>query len=81
MGDRRGSTIGGAGVWGNGYLPAAYQGTLFRNGAAPIIDLNPRAGMSPGQQRKELDMLRWMNEQHARETNQHGRARGAHCRL
>ena len=32
MGDRRGATIGGAGVWGNGFLPAAYQGTLFRNG-------------------------------------------------
>ena len=44
MGDRRGATIGGAGVWGNGYLPAAYQGTLFRNGSTPIVDLNPRAG-------------------------------------
>ena len=41
MGDRRGATIGGAGVWGNGFLPAAYQGTLFRNGATPIVDLNP----------------------------------------
>ena len=46
MGDRRGATIGGAGVWGNGFLPAAYQGTLFRNGATPIVDLNRRAGMT-----------------------------------
>ena len=29
LGDRRGATIGGASVWGNGFLPAAYQGTLF----------------------------------------------------
>ncbi|MCA1481018.1 DUF1501 domain-containing protein, partial [Bradyrhizobium sp. NBAIM08] len=55
MGDRRGATIGGANVWGNGYLPAAYQGTLFRNGPTPIVDLNRPAGISEGSQRKELD--------------------------
>ena len=44
LGDRRGSTIGGAGVWGNGFLPAAYQGTLFRNGETPIVDLKRAAG-------------------------------------
>lgn len=67
MGDRRGATIGGAGVWGNGYLPAAYQGTLFRNGATPIVDLNPRAGVTSASQRQELDLLRWVNEKHAAE--------------
>ena len=67
MGDRRGATIGGAGVWGNGYLPAAYQGTLFRNGSTPIVDLNPRAGVSLDQQRRELDLLQWVNEKHASE--------------
>ena len=65
MGDRRGATIGGAGVWGNGFLPAAYQGTLFRNGTTPIVDLNPRAGVTLQEQRKELDLLKWVNEQHA----------------
>jgi hypothetical protein len=64
MGDRRGATIGGAGVWGNGFLPAAYQGTLFRNGSTPIIDLNRRASLSEVEQRRELDLLRWMNEKH-----------------
>jgi hypothetical protein len=67
MGDRRGATIGGAGVWGNGYLPAAYQGTLFRNGPAPIVDLNRRGSQSEAAQRKELDLLQWMNEQHKAE--------------
>ncbi|MCC6588883.1 MAG: DUF1501 domain-containing protein [Bryobacterales bacterium] len=65
LGDRRGATIGGANVWGNGYLPAAYQGTLFRNGDTPIVDLRPRAGA--GNQRDELDLLKWMNEKHAAE--------------
>ncbi len=67
MGDRRGSTIGGAGVWGNGFLPAAYQGTLFRNGDTPIIDLNRRSGISESEQRRELDLLRWSNEKHRAE--------------
>lgn len=64
LGDRRGSTIGGAGVWGNGFLPAAYQGTLFRNGASPIVDLNRPAAQTESQQRAELDLLKWMNERH-----------------
>jgi hypothetical protein len=65
MGDRRGATIGGAGVWGNGFLPAAYQGTLFRNGDTPIVDLRPRAGITESHQRAELDLLKWTNEHHS----------------
>lgn len=67
LGDRRGAPIGGASVWGNGFLPAAYQGTLFRSGATPIVDLKPRADMTPKQQRDELDLLRWLNEKHSAE--------------
>jgi len=65
LGDRRGSPIGGAGVWGNGFLPAAYQGTIFRSGSTPIVDLKPPASMTPQRQRGELDLLRWLNEKHA----------------
>jgi hypothetical protein len=64
LGDRRGATIGGAGVWGNGFLPAAYQGTLFRNGPAPIVDLNCPAGVGLSEQRAELDLLREFNGKH-----------------
>lgn len=67
LGDRRGATIGGAGVWGNGFLPAAYQGTLFRNGSTPIVDLHPHKGVSLDDQRRELDLLKWMNEKHSAE--------------
>lgn len=65
MGDRRGSTIGGANVWGNGFLPAAFQGTLFRNGATPIVDLHRRQEMSPAEQKREMDLLDWLNREHA----------------
>ncbi|MBI1787797.1 MAG: DUF1501 domain-containing protein [Acidobacteria bacterium] len=67
LGDRRGAPIGGAGVWGNGFLPAAYQGTIFRPGDTPIVDLKPRPQPAPDAQRKELDLLRWLNEKHAAE--------------
>ncbi len=65
LGDHRGSTIGGAGVWGAGYLPAAYQGTIFRAGSTPIVDLRRRSGISAGQQQAEMDALRWFNRRHA----------------
>jgi hypothetical protein len=64
LGDRRGATIGGAGIWGNGFLPAAYQGTLFRNGDTPIVDLKRRQGVTQQEQRRELDLLKWFNERH-----------------
>ena len=57
--------IGGAAQWGNGFLPAAYQGTLFRTGSTPIINLKPRPGQSLDRQRNELDLLRWFNARHA----------------
>ncbi|WP_165233436.1 DUF1501 domain-containing protein [Aquisphaera insulae] len=58
-----GTPEGGAPCWSAGYLPAHYQGTLFRSGPAPIVNLKPPAGMSPAGQRRVLDLLRAMNEQ------------------
>ena len=72
LGDRRGAPIGGASVWGNGFLPAAYQGTIFRPGDTPIVDLRPRAGVTPQQQRGELDLLQWFNGRHAAERSDRG---------
>lgn len=65
LGDPRGATIGGQGVWGNGYLPAAYQGTIFRNGDTPIVDLHRPSSLTDKQQREELALLQWMNNKHA----------------
>jgi hypothetical protein len=44
--DARGAPVNGAAVWANGYLPAAYQGTLFRSKGSPILDLAPPEGVS-----------------------------------
>ncbi len=62
--DYRGGPINGAPNWGNGFMPAAYQGTPFRTSGAPIVDLKPPPDRSPQQQRKWLDLLNQLNEQH-----------------
>ena len=41
-----GTPEGGAPCWGAGFLPAHYQGTLFRSGPVPIVNLEPPAGVS-----------------------------------
>jgi hypothetical protein len=62
--DPNGWVKGGAPAWGNGYLPAAYQGTLLSSGATPIRYLQPPAGISPQQQRRTLDLVNRLNRQH-----------------
>src|SRR5437773_2705922 len=48
---------GGAPAWGNGFLPAAYQGTLVRGGDTPVSHLATPPGISADQQRRTLDFL------------------------
>ena len=57
-----GTPEGGTPCWGTGFLPAVYQGTVFRPGPRPIVNLNPPAGMTPERQRRTLDFLQSMNE-------------------
>ena len=57
-----GTPEGGAPCWGAGFLPAVYQGTLFRNGASPIVNLKPPEGVTAQRQRRTLDLLQKMNE-------------------
>ncbi|MEM8971676.1 MAG: DUF1501 domain-containing protein [Pseudomonadota bacterium] len=56
---------GGSANWGNGFLPAFYQGTPLRSKGSPILDLNPPAGMTSKRQRRNLDLLARMNQRHA----------------
>jgi uncharacterized protein DUF1501 len=58
---------GGAANWGNGFLPAVYQGTPLRAKGAPILDLDPPAGITREHQRANLDMLAEMNGDHHRQ--------------
>jgi uncharacterized protein (DUF1501 family) len=62
MTDARGGPLGGPNDWSAGFMPAAYQGTLFRSTGDPIVDLKPAAGMSPEDQRRRLDALAKLNE-------------------
>src|ERR1051326_3832304 len=61
--DPAGWVKGGAPAWGNGYLPAAYQGTLLRGGDSPILDLKTPAGVSAGQQRATVDLINRLNRE------------------
>ncbi|MEO2092111.1 MAG: DUF1501 domain-containing protein, partial [Gemmataceae bacterium] len=56
---------GGAPAWGNGYLPATYQGTLLKGGKSPVMNLDTPAGVSAAQQRKTLDFIAESNREHA----------------
>jgi hypothetical protein len=62
MTDARGGPLGGPNDWSAGFLPAAYQGTLFRSTGDPIVDLKPPAGLTPEDQRARLDALAKLNE-------------------
>jgi hypothetical protein len=62
MTDPRGGPIGSASNWTAGYMPAAYQGTLFRASGAPLLDL--RAPVDDKTQRRSLGLLKELNEQH-----------------
>jgi hypothetical protein len=53
--------IGGAKQWGTGFLPASYQGTQFRQGDTPLLNLQP-AGVTDIQQRNELGLVKRLNE-------------------
>jgi len=60
--DVHGGPFGGPANWSAGFMPAAYQGTVFRSAGDPIIDLKPPAEVKPEQQRAELDLLAKLNE-------------------
>lgn len=53
---------GGSVNWSSGFLPAVYQGTAFRPGDSPIIDLDHLDLVSDPQQREELNLLKALND-------------------
>jgi len=62
MTDARGGPLGGPNDWSAGFMPAAYQGTMFRSTGDPIVDLKPPTGVTPADQRARLDALAKLNE-------------------
>jgi hypothetical protein len=60
--DKRGGPISGQPNWSSGFMPASYQGTLFRPAGDPILDLH--GPLDPKAQRRELDLLQKINQEH-----------------
>ena len=65
----QGGVRSGPEVYGQGFLPAAYQGTSFRPGPEPILYLNPPDDTPARWQREMLDGLRALNSRHLEERN------------
>jgi hypothetical protein len=60
--DARGGPFGGPANWSAGYMPAAYQGTIFRSKGDPIFDLKPPQGVTTEQMQARLALLDQLNE-------------------
>ncbi|CAN5376599.1 DUF1501 domain-containing protein [soil metagenome] len=62
--DKTGGPISGAKNWSSGYMPASYQGTVFRSQGEPILNLSNGSGMGAGEQRTLIDYLNHLNAGH-----------------
>ena len=63
-----GGGLGGASNWRSAFLPGAFQGTLVSNVSAPpdrIIENLKSKFSTLNEQRKQLDLLKQMNEMHS----------------
>ena len=59
--------LGGPKNWSSGFLPASYQGSLFRAGDTPLLYLKPGGGENVEQQRNKLEFLNGLNERFSRD--------------
>ncbi len=59
-----GGLSGGAALYGGGFLPTVYQGVPFRKSGDPVLFLSNPAGITDKMQRRTLDLIKSLNEQH-----------------
>src|SRR5205823_2810947 len=59
-----GGLSGGAGLYGSGFLPTFYQGVPFRKTGDPVLFLSNPAGINEKMQRRTLDLIKDLNQQH-----------------
>ena len=55
--------LGGSANWSNAFLPAAFQGTRFRESGTPVFNLQPPKQLA-GVQRSTLDAIQAFNRRH-----------------
>jgi hypothetical protein len=56
--------------WGTGFMPAAYQGTKFRDGKTPILYLEPSESIGDARQRGKLNFIQELNRRHREQRNE-----------
>ena len=62
--DPRGGPISGAANWSSGFMPAAYQGTVFRSAGQPILNLDSASGLTSEMQRDLISTGNELNAAH-----------------
>jgi len=62
--DPGGGLKGGPPAWGNGFLPASYQGVTMRPGTAPILNLHAPNQFGDAQQERTRKLLHAFNKRH-----------------
>jgi uncharacterized protein (DUF1501 family) len=63
-----GKLKGGTPCWGNGFLPAIYQGAPVQSEGTPILYLDRPRDLSRQNQREILDLAQWLNRRHSDQT-------------
>lgn len=64
--DPGGLPVDGTRNWSSGWLPAIYQGTAFRPGRAPVLNLETPDGLTPEARVGQLGFLGDLNRAHLR---------------
>ncbi len=64
LADPGGLPVDGEKNWSSGFLPAVYQGTVFRSGPSPVLNLQTPDGVSPQARRNQLRFLDEINRSH-----------------
>lgn len=62
--DPGGLPVDGERNWSSGWLPAVYQGTPFRSGPTPVLDLKTPVDLPHNARNRQLQLLEKMNRGH-----------------
>ena len=62
--DPRGGPISGAANWSSGFMPAPYQGTVFRASGQPILNLDSTSGLTAPMQHDLIQTANALNAGH-----------------
>lgn len=64
LSDPGGLPVDGEKNWTSGWLPAVYQGTVFRSGKSPVLNLQTPDGITPQARKNQLRFLDELNRTH-----------------